>query len=235
MLYCGTDRQEGLASWRTCGCTRAAWRRGNTSTTRAREKRFEFRGSCVCTLTRWRWAESGIRKSFPSVVCSANIIWLVKMIVPLFNQSNAQITTSPVTTNFFYSLSVKTKTSNLYVLNIKLSTVLTIIPTASFISFFCSRTWMRFLQEIFVLFLGSTVLVETLLHPGSAPVSPWWITFMLSLMKYNHCKMFWILIYKDSFQNRITSCIFIISSHRSQFMSQSLSFPWPLNHPTRWE
>lgn len=109
IVFCGNDRQGGLASWRTCGCTRAAWRRGNTSTTRAREKRFEFRGSCVSTLTRWRWAESGTwKESFPSVVCRANIIWLVKMIVPLFNQSSVQITTSPVT-NFFYFLSVKNK------------------------------------------------------------------------------------------------------------------------------
>lgn len=35
------------------------------------------------------------------------------------------------------------------------------------------RMWKRFTQEIFVLFLGSTVPAETLLYPRPAPTSPW--------------------------------------------------------------
>lgn len=53
-----SNRLGGLASWRIFGCTRAAWRRGSTSTTRARAKRSGCRGWCVSTLTRWRWEEA---------------------------------------------------------------------------------------------------------------------------------------------------------------------------------
>lgn len=74
LYLCGVDRRGGSASWRTCACIRAAWRRANTSTTHAWARKCEFRGSCVSTPTRWRWGQASARQrairghSFPSVV-----------------------------------------------------------------------------------------------------------------------------------------------------------------------
>lgn len=52
------NRLGGLANWHIFGCTRAAWRRGNTSITHGQAKKSAFRGWCVFTLTRWRWEDA---------------------------------------------------------------------------------------------------------------------------------------------------------------------------------
>lgn len=84
LLVLTLTRLGGLASWHIFGCTRAAWRKGNISTTRAQAKRFAFRGWCVSTLTRWRWEDVVRVTVFHQRFAVQNSRWLVRMTGFLF-------------------------------------------------------------------------------------------------------------------------------------------------------
>lgn len=177
-------RPGGLVSWRTYECIKAVWRRENIFTTHAQARKSEFRGSCVFMLIRWRWEQTGVasagceRSQFS--ICGLHIKQQSSMTgqkdwVPLFGFNQVcRYQPHPLwhQNNMFAPIFYQNKMWNCFlvipIIIFKKTIILLFVLSLCF-----ERMWMRFMREISVPCLESTVPAETLSHPRQLLTCPW--------------------------------------------------------------